>query len=295
MTRLAILSDIHGNLPALEAVIADLEHFHPDHVIVAGDLINTVPFDVEVMERVTSLGWTAIRGNHEFYLLDYGTPRERPNMKASPSPAWLNNTLKDWVPYIAAMPDQLTLYYRDGPPIYLTHGYPGQPFDAVARDTPDEKVVSWLHGIEQTTYVAGHYHLSVHRQVGKWLVLNPGPVGAVMDGTHTACYLILDAADDHWKPTFRRVPYDYAQVEAAFKAHRLDEILGVEGMLKCEQIRRSRPIINAFSRWLGQCYPGEGWSYPRAHEFLALPLEAIWDYLGSGYRVNPHIPLPRSK
>src|SRR5262249_15332837 len=140
VTRLAILTDIHGNLPALEAVINDMKQFRPDHVIVGGDLINGVPFDAEVVERIVSSGWTAIRGNHEFYLLDYGTSREREGMRRSPTPAWLNENLKQWVPYIAAMPDELRLYYRDGPPVYLTHGLPGNPSDAMTRVTSDEKI-----------------------------------------------------------------------------------------------------------------------------------------------------------
>ncbi len=228
MTRIAIFADIHGNLPALEAAIADMQQFKPDHVIVAGDLINGVPFDAEVMERVVNLGWTAIRGNHEFYLLNYGTAHESEGMRRSPSPAWLDSRLKEWVPIIAAMPDQLTLYYRDGPPIFVTHGLPGNPSDAVTRSTPDEEVLCWLDGVEQTTYVGGHYHLSVERRVGKWTILNPGPLGAVMDGTHEACYLLLDAAGDCWQATFRRTAYDFSLVEAAFKQHRLDGILGVE-------------------------------------------------------------------
>jgi predicted phosphodiesterase len=292
LTRLAILSDIHGNLPALEAVIEDMQQFSPDHVIVAGDLINIVPFDAEVMQRVVSLGWTAIRGNHEFYLLNYGTSRESEGMRRSPSPAWLNKNLKDWFAYIAAMPDELTLYYPDGPAIYVTHGIPGDPFDAIMRVTREEKILRWFENVQPTTVVTAHYHLSVDRHVGRWHFMNPGPVGAVMDGTHDACYLLLDAIGDHWQATFRRVPYDFALVEAAFEHHRLDEILGVEGLLKCEQLRRARPTINAFSRWLDACYPGEDWSFERAYEFLALPLEAVWDHIGEGYLVNTDLPLP---
>lgn len=292
MTRLAFLSDIHGNLPALEAVIADMQQYQPDHVIVVGDLINTVPFDAEVVETVVRSGWTAIRGNHEFYMLDYDTSREHPKMARSPSPKWLNDNLKDWYAYIAAMPDELTLHYRDGPSIYVTHGYPGNPFNAPSRVTPDERIAENLAGIEQTTVVGGHYHLSLDRRVGRWHVMNPGPVGAVMDGTHHACYLLLDAAGDRWQPTFRYLPYDYGRVEAAFARHNLAETLGVEGYLKCEQLRRARPTINGFSAWMEECYPGEGWTYPRAYEYLALPLEAIWESLGNGYHVNPEIPLP---
>ncbi len=71
MTRLAILSDIHGNLPALEAVMADMAQFVVDHVIVAGDSINWGPFSREVVETVLLNNWAAVRGNNELYLLDY--------------------------------------------------------------------------------------------------------------------------------------------------------------------------------------------------------------------------------
>lgn len=296
MTRIAILSDIHGNLPALEAVIADMQATQPDHVVVNGDIINGVPFDAEVLERIIGCGWTVLRGNHEYYLMDYGTTRERPHMRFSPSPAWLDARLRGWLPYIGALPEALTLHYRDGPPVCITHGYPGFPWDAPTMLTPDADVMRWLRGVEPTLYVCGHYHLPLNRQIGRWRVLNPGPVGAVMDGTHDACYLLLDAAGDHWQPTFRRVPYDFALVEAAFQQHQLDTVLGVEGRLKCEQLRWSRPLITAFNRWLEAQHPGLGWTMAQAEAFLALPLAAIWPYLDAAYHVNPpDFPLNRAE
>jgi predicted phosphodiesterase len=75
MTTLAILSDLHGNLPALEAVLAELAPLGVDQVIVAGDVINWGPFSAQVTARVIERGWAPIRGNNEFYLLDYSTPR----------------------------------------------------------------------------------------------------------------------------------------------------------------------------------------------------------------------------
>jgi predicted phosphodiesterase len=75
MTRLALLADIHGNLPALEAVCADFAAFNVAHVIVAGDVINWGPFSPQVTERVMNAGWGLLRGNNEYYLLDYDTPR----------------------------------------------------------------------------------------------------------------------------------------------------------------------------------------------------------------------------
>jgi len=73
--KLAILADIHGNLPALNAVMRELERLQPDHVVVNGDLINGVPFSAEVIDRIRAFDWTVVRGNHEFYLLNLGTPR----------------------------------------------------------------------------------------------------------------------------------------------------------------------------------------------------------------------------
>lgn len=75
MTRLATLADIHGNLLALEVVLADLAQSEIDQVIVAGDVINWGPFSAPVMARVAAAGWARIRGNNEDYLLDYATPR----------------------------------------------------------------------------------------------------------------------------------------------------------------------------------------------------------------------------
>ena len=70
MTRLAVLADLHGNLPAFEAVRTDLAQFSVDRVVVAGDLINWGPSSAEVAARVLEAGWAVIRGNNEFYLLD---------------------------------------------------------------------------------------------------------------------------------------------------------------------------------------------------------------------------------
>jgi hypothetical protein len=107
--KLAILADIHGNLPALEAVISALERIQPDYVIVNGDLINGTPFSVEVVDCIRSLDWVVLRGNHEFYLLDLGTPRAVPG---SDDPRrwgqlhWLAARMRpDQVAYLAMLPD----------------------------------------------------------------------------------------------------------------------------------------------------------------------------------------------
>ena len=83
MHRLAILSDIHGNFPALQAVMNDMQNDDISQVIVAGDLINNVPFNAEVMQTALENRWACIRGNHEFYLLNRDTKREKGFRKGS--------------------------------------------------------------------------------------------------------------------------------------------------------------------------------------------------------------------
>ncbi|MFN8372996.1 MAG: metallophosphoesterase family protein [Anaerolineae bacterium] len=110
MTRLAVLADIHGNLPALEAVLADIQPFNVDQVVVAGDNINMGPYSVEVMERI--MGYAVMRGNHEYYLLDHQTPRAPAHWHDYTQPPWLNATIPArWRSVIATLPDALQLRF----------------------------------------------------------------------------------------------------------------------------------------------------------------------------------------
>src|SRR5215212_4824484 len=76
--RVAILADIHGNLPALEAVLSDLKTQSPDVVYLAGDQINRCPWSNEVLDLQASLAWPAIQGNHELIIGAINTPANRP-------------------------------------------------------------------------------------------------------------------------------------------------------------------------------------------------------------------------
>lgn len=126
MTKLAILSDIHGNLPALEAVMSDLKNFEVDQIIVAGDVINFGPFSRRTAEIVIENGWPVIRGNNEYFLLDYKTPRA-PDEWNDPGrfapTVWLDKQFdQELKNVIATWPDTLNFRFRDAPPIQVFHG-----------------------------------------------------------------------------------------------------------------------------------------------------------------------------
>ena len=202
MTKLAILSDIHANLPALDAVMADMAQFDVNAVVVAGDIINGAPFEQQVVERVMENHWAVIRGNGEQYLLDYNSPRMPEawqNKIEFPIPAWLHRQLdQDAINAIAAWPDTLSLRFPDTPTLRVVHGSLRSANDSIYPDLSDEAIAEMLAGIEEETVIAGHTHLSMDRQIGKWHLLNPGSVGLPLDGNFTASYMLLNGDERGW-------------------------------------------------------------------------------------------------
>ena len=146
--KLAILSDIHGNLPALQAVMRDLAKVHVDQVVVAGDVINWGPFSAECFDIVAREGWPVIRGNNEFYLLDYNTPRAPAAWQDEtqwPLLPWLRKQLQGRRHHcIAAWPDSISLRFADGPPIRLVHGSCRSPWESIFAMDDEDRTRQWI-------------------------------------------------------------------------------------------------------------------------------------------------------
>jgi predicted phosphodiesterase len=283
MTRLAILADIHANLPALEAVIADMQPFNVDHVIVAGDVINWGPFSLEVAERITSLGWAVIRGNHEYYFLDYDTPRAPDLWKTFDTPRWLNGLLGNhWKNRIAAWPEAISLRYPDAPLVRVVHASPHDIREGIYDVTPDDEVAAMLEGVDESFVIFGHTHLRMNRQVGRWRLLNPGSVGVPLDNQLGANYMILDGDANGWHPTFRRVAFDATPVFEAFEQRKIVELLGSTGRLLIQEYKTARPQIFPFNEWCRLCVPDEPRTVALAERFIH-EVEDIDPYLPAAY------------
>lgn len=260
MTQLAVLADIHGNLPALDAVIADMQQFAVDHVIVAGDSIHWGPFSAQVLDRITTLGWAVIRGNAEFYLLDYGTDRAPAawNTDSFAPVHWLHAQIAErWLPVIAAWPDTLSLYYPDAPLVRVCHGSPRSAWEGIFANTPEDEVWTMLSGVEETLVIAGHTHLVMDRQIERWRVLNPGTVGGPVDGRGGASYLLLEARAGMWHPTFRRVSYDETEMLAELARVRYVEECGVIAYLFVEEFKAKKLYVSPFVQWHAAECPDE--------------------------------------
>jgi predicted phosphodiesterase len=283
VTRLAILADIHGNLPALEAVIADMQQFNVDQVIVVGDSINWGPYSAEVMERIYRMGCAVIRGNHELYLLEYQTPREPAHWRHYTLPRWLNETIPArWKNIIAAQPDTLCLRFPDAPPVRVVHGIPDDHWTAMFPSTTDDDITTWLANTEENTVISGHSHVPMERRVGKWHILNAGSVGVPLDGIHDADYLILESKGTRWISELRRIPYDITPVLAEFDRIGFVEACGVTGLMIYEELRTARPYVDPFNRWYQKCYPNQPQTMAMGEEYLALDNKG--DYMLPDFR-----------
>jgi len=287
MTKLAILSDLHGNMPALEAVTADLKQFDVDHVIVPGDVISFGPFSRQVAECVIQNGWSVIRGNNEFFLIDYKTPRALDEwndpIQFAPT-VWLNGQFDHKLKtIIGSWPDSLNLRFRDAPPMEIVHGTPLSPWEPIYSTMSDEEIEKSLSNTKANFVICGHTHLPMDRQVGRWKIFNPGSVGVPLDGIFSASYMILEGNEHGWSPIFRRIPFDYEPIFDEFERSGYNKESGPIGRLVVEIYKQARPLMG-FIRWREKYKPNSQLTFELVDEFLGTA--NWWEYSHPAYHIN---------
>ncbi len=251
MTRLALLADIHGNLPALQAVLRDLAQFQIHQVVVAGDSVNWGPFSREVLELISARQWAVVRGNNEYYALDYVTPRMPAGWADFTMPPWLRQQLGDaWLRLIACQPDTLPLRFIDAQPLRVFHGIPDNPWVAIFPDSPASEIETWLRDIPESTIVCAHSHIPMERHVSRWQIFNPGSVGVPVDGDRRASYMILQGDHQGWQLVeHRRVAYDYDSLFAEFERRDFVKDCGITAALVIEEFRSARLQLHPYLNW----------------------------------------------
>lgn len=251
--RLAFLADIHGNLPALEAVLADFALQSPDLVFLVGDQVNRCPWNNEVMDLIAERGWPAIQGNHDLVVGSINTPSNWPpftDQSQFPSLWWTQATLKPHhLVTLRALPAEMLLAFDGAPAIRMLHGVPGNPFIGLLPYTVEDVIVERIRNIDEDFLVVGHTHRPMDRTVRRWRILNGGSVGLPYNGDTRAQYLILDRTSDGWQPTFRQIEYDHSPIPAAFRASGLLAAAGVKGELHLRTAMTGQPWSSDFGYW----------------------------------------------
>lgn len=221
--RIAIFSDIHGNLPALEAVLADIALQRPDRVYCLGDLVGYAASPNEVTERIRREGCPTIMGNY-----DDGVGFDRDECGCAYKEAVdreLGQRSLEWTK--AQTTAENKAFLRTLAPelrfdvgrsrVLLVHGSPRKMNEYLFEDRPLSSFERLAQSSAADVIVFGHTHVPYTKRAGGVLFVNVGSVGKPKDGDPRACYAMLDCSDDDVVVTFRRVDYDIAAAAAAIR------------------------------------------------------------------------------
>ena len=220
--RIAVVSDSHGTLTALEAVLADLETQNPDEVLLGGDLAQGGRQPAEVLDRMIALGWPAVLGNADLALLDVaagGLPSEGGDAQLVAGLRWVLERLSPaHLDYLRDLPREIRRPTPAGD-FVLVHATPWSVTDVVHRDAPAELADRMLAEGGAPTVAYGHIHQPYHRRLAGGLLASVGAVGGSLDGDPRAAYSIFTFKEgEPVAVEVRRVAWDGAGEVAALRA-----------------------------------------------------------------------------
>jgi putative phosphoesterase len=208
--RIAIVSDIHGNLTALEAVIADLKKTAPDRILQGGDLAASGWRPAEVVDRIRDLGWPGVLGNTDEMLwaperqaqLEEKAPRLRSLFQlifGSIAPATCERLGDERIAWLRSLPAE----WREER-LLLLHAAPHNLWRAPLKTAADEEFAATYGSLGAAMVIYGHIHTPFVRSLPGMTVANTGSLSLSYDGDPRASYLLLEDG----AVTIRRVEYD---------------------------------------------------------------------------------------
>jgi putative phosphoesterase len=218
MARVAVITDIHGNLPALEATFEAIEAAGTDAVYCGGDLVGYGPQPTEVCDAVASRNVPTIYGNYDYAigrdLHDCGCAYRDPHDRevGQLSVEWtLTHTSDSAKDYLRELPFDLRLELG-GKRVRLVHGSPRKVNEYLFEDKPARTFERIAAGADCDVLVFGHTHQAWVHEYGGVLFVNCGSVGKPKDGDPRAGFAILEEHSDGVEVTIERVAYDALSV-----------------------------------------------------------------------------------
>jgi len=221
--RIAAIYDIHGNLPALEAVLQDINNYEVDLIVVGGDVVaGPLPNETLTLLQNTNISTHFILGNAESDVLRHLAGEEINGLseRANEEARWVSENLTtEHKHFISSWTPTLTLHTDEWGEVLFCHGTPRSDMEVFTKITPEEVLEPVFEDINSPLIICGHTHIQFNRMVGKVRVVNAGSVGMPFGVTGADWLLLgndiklrhsnfdLDKAADH----IRKSNYPYAE------------------------------------------------------------------------------------
>lgn len=252
--KIAVLSDIHGNVPALQTAVADIEAWHPDKVVVNGDVVNRGPRSDDclalVLEKHKSEGWHLLRGNHEEFVVSCAKPDA-----ATTGPQHEINLFAHWalnqIGQTCAMAfenwaEVFSWTAPDGSEFRVTHASMGNNRRGIFRRMKDAEIRK-LIAPPPAVFVTSHTHEPLIRRVDETQVVNIGAVGSPFDGDRRLSYgRFTWTTHSGWTSEVRRLDYDFDKIERDYVESGFLAEAGPFTQLMLVELRRAGGL---FFRW----------------------------------------------
>lgn len=226
--RIAVISDIHGNLPALQAVLADIQGRNVDTVFCLGDLVGYGPWPNEVIALLRDSVIPCLQGNYdegvgeELMACGCDYPDEEAARIGALSLNWsIDVTTDENKEWLRSLPKTLAVQLGTHH-LLLVHGSPRKNNEYLTYHFPVEQMAQFFTESRADILLCGHTHLPYHRQIGNKHVINAGSAGKPKHGNPNVVYQLLDLGE-RLAVTTVEVPYDWEKTEQAILAAGLPE------------------------------------------------------------------------
>ena len=231
MTRIALLSDVHGNLAALEAVTKQIRRERPDAVLVAGDLVLNGPDPngaVDALRVLESEGALIVSGNTDIAVgdFDYGAafPQYQdgvPDTISAPA-EWAHDELGDeQLDWLRRLPAERRLRTADDTLVLVVHASPGSQTRGFDQALDANIIFERAAATDARVICVGHTHVPEVRDLGWKVIVNDGSCGYVFDGEPTASWAVIDVHEGNVTAEIRRTEFDAVAVANAISARGL--------------------------------------------------------------------------
>ena len=283
--KIALISDIHGNQIALEAVLADIKRVGVDQIICLGDIANVGPHPRQCIDIIRDLNCPTVQGNHELYLLGRF---EDDTWRTSPiwgGMRWSRDQLRpDQMTYIDELPYQYEIAGNGRANAIFVHGSPLSQYRGFMPDHNDAAIAERMNGLDDTTLFCGHTHLPLYRPWSNSWLVNIGSVGMPIDGTPTAKYVIATQLKQEWHIEFRKIEYNIDKLMAEFETVGLQKVGGKITAMFRYQMLTGQSLAPHFFNEMHQLMKTEGTTTTQAVAKVSLPAPAMAWCNGNGVK-----------